>query len=149
MGKIKVIDDFILSMQAKFTNLQNPTRAYEVGEHHYDIGNDLYECMLDKRMIYSCAYWKNAADLDQAQEEKLDLVCRKLELQPGMKVLDIGCGWGGMARFAAENYSVEVVGISISKDRSAWQNNIARGCQLKYGCRIIVAWMNHLTVFSR
>jgi cyclopropane-fatty-acyl-phospholipid synthase len=130
-NKIKAIDDLILSLQAKFTNLQNPTRAYEVGEHHYDIGNDLYECMLDKRMIYSCAYWQNAANLDEAQKAKLDLICRKLELKPGMKVLDIGCGWGGTARFAAENYGVEVVGISISKEQVSLAKEHCKGLPIE------------------
>jgi len=130
-NKIKAIDDLILSLQARFANLQNPTRAYEVGEHHYDIGNDLYECMLDKRMIYSCAYWQNASSLDEAQEAKLDLICRKLELQAGMRVLDIGCGWGGTARFAAENYGVEVVGISISKEQVSLAKERCKGLPIE------------------
>jgi cyclopropane-fatty-acyl-phospholipid synthase len=75
--------------------------------------------MLDKRMIYSCAFWKKAKTLDEAQVDKLEMVCRKLELKPGMRVLDIGCGWGGMAQFAAENYGVEVLGITISREQVA------------------------------
>ena len=130
-NKVKPFSDFITSLQARFTNLQSPTRAYEVGEHHYDVGNDLYECMLGKRMIYSCAYWQNAANLDEAQKAKLDLVCRKLELQPGMKVLDIGCGWGGTARFAAENYGVEVVGISISKEQVSLAKERCKGLPIE------------------
>ena len=96
-------------------NLQKPSRAFQIGRHHYDIGNDLFSRMLDRRMIYSCGYWKNATTLDEAQEAKLDLVCRKLGLCPGMRVLDIGCGWGGTARFAAERYGVAVVGITVSE----------------------------------
>jgi len=130
-NKVKPVSDFITSLQARFTNLQSPTRAYEVGEHHYDVGNDLYECMLGKRMIYSCAYWQNASTLDEAQKAKLDLVCRKLELQPGMKVLDIGCGWGGTARFAAENYGVEVVGISISKEQVSLAKERCKGLPIE------------------
>jgi cyclopropane-fatty-acyl-phospholipid synthase len=110
--------DACCSLKAKFFNLQNRKRAYQVGRHHYDIGNDLYERMLDKRMIYSCAYWGNATDLDKAQEAKLDLVCRKLRLEPGMQVLDIGCGWGGTAQFVAECYGVNVVGITISAEQA-------------------------------
>ena len=71
------------------------SRAFEIGRRHYDLGNDLFERMLDRRMVYSCAYWRDAKTLDAAQEAKLDLVCRKVGLQPGMRVLDIGCGWGG------------------------------------------------------
>ena len=93
--------------QAKVMNLQSRSRAFEVGERHYDIGNDLYVRMLDPRMMYSCAYWRAgaggdvAADLAAAQEAKLRLVANKLGFQPGMRVLDIGCGWGGAARFFA------------------------------------------------
>ena len=93
-------------------NRQSKRRAARNAQAHYDIGNDLYERMLDKRMIYSCAYWRNARDLDTAQERKLDLICRKLHLEPGMRVLDIGCGWGGFAQYAAEVWDVKVVGIT-------------------------------------
>ena len=102
---------------SKFMNRQARSRAFKIGEHHYDLGNALYSRMLDKRMVYSCAYWKHAADLDQAQHDTLDLDCRKMQLEPGMKVLDIGCGWGGFARFAAENYRTEVVGITVSREQ--------------------------------
>lgn len=110
--------DGLWVLQATLFNYQKLSRAYQVGRHHYDLGNDLYRLMLDKRMIYSCAYWKNAATLDQAQEDKLDLICRKLKLQPSMRLLDIGCGWGGMAAYAAEKYGVEVVGITVSKEQA-------------------------------
>jgi cyclopropane-fatty-acyl-phospholipid synthase len=102
---------------AKLINRQCPKRAFAVGEVHYDIGNDLYERMLDSRMIYSCGYWARADNLEDAQTHKLDLICRKLELAPGMRLLDIGCGWGGLAEFAARNYGVEVVGITISREQ--------------------------------
>lgn len=97
----------LLNRQARSRNAQS--------RRHYDLGNDLYCAMLDRRMIYSCAYWKDATSLEEAQESKLDLVCKKLGLAPGMRVLDIGCGWGGLARFAAERYGVSVVGITISE----------------------------------
>ncbi len=106
------------SARAKLINCQSLRRAFAVADKHYDISNDLYMKMLDKRMIYSCGYWKNANNLDQSQEEKLDLCCRKLHLEPGQKVLDIGCGWGGTARFMAERYGVEVVGITISQPQA-------------------------------
>ena len=102
-------------LSTKLFNQQTKTRAKRVGREHYDLGNDLFRMMLDKRMCYSSAYWKDAQNLDEAQEAKLDLICKKLELKPGMKVLDIGCGWGCFARFAAEKYGVEVLGLSISK----------------------------------
>ncbi len=105
------------ALRARLFNLQGPSRAFTVGERHYDLGNDLYRCMLDARMIYSCGYWASAATLDEAQQAKLDLVCRKLDLSPGMKVLDIGCGWGGTARFAAERYGAQVVGITVSREQ--------------------------------
>jgi cyclopropane-fatty-acyl-phospholipid synthase len=98
-------------------NRQSKSRATEVGKRHYDIGNELFAKMLDKRMTYSCAYWKNASNLDEAQEAKLELICQKLYLKPGMKVLDIGCGWGSFAKYAAEKYQVEVVGITISQQQ--------------------------------
>ena len=115
--KVISVQDFLGYLQALLLNQQCPKRSYAVGEKHYDIGNDLYERMLDKRMIYSCGFWEKATTLDEAQEAKLDMVCRKLELRPGMRVLDIGCGWGGMAQFAAQNYGVEIVGITISKEQ--------------------------------
>jgi cyclopropane-fatty-acyl-phospholipid synthase len=104
--------------------LLNRQRSHlgEVGEKHYDIGNDLYEAMLDQRLIYSCGYWRDAADLDAAQEAKLDLICRKIGLAPGMRVLDIGSGWGGFLRFAAERYGVSGLGITISREQAAYAN---------------------------
>jgi len=102
---------------ARLANRGRRSRAFVIGERHYDIGNDLYETMLDRRMTYSCGYWKGARTLDEAQEAKLDLVCRKARLEPGMRVLDIGCGWGSLAAFAAERYGVSVVGITVSKEQ--------------------------------
>ena len=115
------------ALKSKLFNLQSKARAFEVGEKHYDIGNDLYRAMLDKRMTYTCGYWKNAKTLDKAQEDKLDLVCKKINLKPGMKVLDIGCGWGSFAKFAAEKYKVKVVGITISKEQVKLGNEICKG----------------------
>lgn len=110
--------DGLTALKARFVNAQNITRSFKVGRHHYDLGNDLYRAMLDDRMIYSCAYWKDAATLDDAQEAKLDLICRKLQLQPSMRLLDIGCGWGGMAAYAAEKYGVSVVGVTVSREQA-------------------------------
>jgi cyclopropane-fatty-acyl-phospholipid synthase len=106
-------------LQAGFLNLQSRARAYMVGEAHYDLGNDLFERMLDPTMCYSCGYWKSAEGLHQAQQAKLELACRKLDLRPGMRVLDIGCGWGSLAEHAARHHGVEVTGITISREQAA------------------------------
>ena len=102
-------------LSSKLFNLQNPNRASQVAHQHYDIGNDLFTAMLDKRLNYSCAYWKKANNLDDAQEHKLELICKKIGLQEGMTVLDLGCGWGSFAKYAAEKYNAHVTGINISK----------------------------------
>jgi cyclopropane-fatty-acyl-phospholipid synthase len=114
-------------LRAKLFNLQSISRAFEVGEKHYDLGNDLFRAMLDPRMIYTCAYWKDADNLAQAQENKLDLICRKIHLQAGQTVLDIGCGWGGFAKFAAEKYGAHVTGITISKEQVELGQEVCKG----------------------
>ncbi|AEB09641.1 cyclopropane fatty acyl phospholipid synthase [Desulfobacca acetoxidans] len=112
-------------------NRQKKSVAHHIGEHHYDIGNDLYTAMLDRRKVYSCGYWCHASNLDQAQEAKLDLVCRKLDLQPGQKILDIGCGWGSLAKFAAEKYQVSVIGITVSKEQLALGRELCAGLPIE------------------
>jgi len=107
-----------LLLSARLLNPQKLGRAFEVGRQHYDIGNDLFEAMLDPRMVYSCAYWRNAHCLEEAQLAKLDLVCRKIGLKAGAKVLDLGCGWGGFARHAAEAYGAEVTGLTVSREQA-------------------------------
>jgi cyclopropane-fatty-acyl-phospholipid synthase len=114
-------------LKAKLINRQGIARSYVVGEKHYDAGNDLYKIMLDKRLAYSCGYWKNAKTLDSAQEAKLDLICKKIGLKKGMSVLDIGCGWGSFAKFAAEKYKVNVVGITISKEQVKLGRELCKG----------------------
>ncbi len=117
-----------LWFDSRFINRQRGKGAFVIGQRHYDIGNDLYEAMLDRRMIYSCAYWDSGArTLDEAQEAKLDLIARKLDLQPGMRVLDIGCGWGGTAQYLAERYGVHVVGITVSKEQARLASERCRG----------------------
>ncbi len=108
------------SLRARLLNRQTSRRAWQVGEAHYDMSNALYEAMLDPRMTYTCGYWKNANTLAEAQEAKLDLICRKLGLRPGMRVLDIGCGWGSFMGYAAEHYGVQCVGVTISTEQVAW-----------------------------
>jgi len=118
-------------LSALILNVGNRSKAFNIGEKHYDAGNDLYEKMLDKRMVYTCAYWKNASSLDEAQEGKLDLICRKLGLKKGMKVLDIGCGWGSFAKYAAEKYQVEVVGVTVSKEQVKLAEKRCKGLPVK------------------
>ena len=125
--KVKPLKMIFSSLVARIYNFQTPSRSFRVGEVHYDIGNDLYSRMLDKLMIYSCAYWKDAATLDEAQEAKLGLIAQKLDLRPGMKVVDVGCGWGGTAKFLAENYGVKVVGITVSKEQAAYAKELCKG----------------------
>ncbi len=110
----------------RLINHQSKKRSLIVGQKHYDLGNDLFQAMLDHRMNYTCGYWHNATDLDMAQWNKLELSCRKLKLKPGMRVLDIGCGFGSFAKYAAENYGVSVVGVTISKEQQEYaQKNCA------------------------
>lgn len=104
-------------LRHRLFNLQSSRRAFQVGEQHYDIGNDVFEAMLDPTMSYSCGYWQDAETLEQAQLSKLDMICRKLELKPGERLLEIGCGWGGLAQFAARNYGVEVTGVTVSREQ--------------------------------
>lgn len=107
----------ILALASILVNRQSGKRAYKVGEQHYDAGNDLYTVMLDKNMVYTCGYWKDATNLNEAQEAKLGLVCKKIGLKKGDRVLDIGCGWGSFAKFAAKNYGAQIVGITVSKEQ--------------------------------
>jgi cyclopropane-fatty-acyl-phospholipid synthase len=123
--------DALRLLRARLANLQRPGRAFRIGRHHYDIGDDLFSRMLDRRMIYSCAYWTDAVTLDEAQEAKLDLVCRKLGFEPGMHVLDIGCGWGGTAQFAAERYGVSVLGVTVSERQAVEARERCRGLDVE------------------
>jgi cyclopropane-fatty-acyl-phospholipid synthase len=114
-------------IRAKLFNRQSSDRAYEVGEKHYDLGNDLYKAMLDKRLNYTCAYWKNARNLDEAQEAKLELVCKKIGIHSGMRILELGCGWGSFAKYAAEKYGASILGVTISKEQVALGMELCQG----------------------
>ncbi|HEY6019086.1 MAG TPA: cyclopropane fatty acyl phospholipid synthase [Candidatus Paceibacterota bacterium] len=133
--QLKSFSTVLFFARAWLFNQQNKLKAFEVGQKHYDIGNDLYERMLDKRMVYTCGYWSSpttaAKDLDDAQEQKLDLVCRKIGLQEGQTVLDVGCGWGSFAKFAAERYGAKVVGITISKEQAVLARERCKGLEVE------------------
>lgn len=115
------------AMSARFINRQSKTRATEVADAHYNIGNDLYRAMLGQSMSYTCAYWKSAKTLDQAQEAKLDLICRKLNLKPGMTVLEYGCGWGTFSKFAAERYGAQVLGVNVAEEQLKLGRELCKG----------------------
>jgi cyclopropane-fatty-acyl-phospholipid synthase len=109
---IKIMTNFILNAGRK-------SKSFQVGKRHYDTGNDLFEAMLDKRMTYTCGYWKNARNLDKAQEAKLDLVCKKISLKRDQTILDIGSGWGSFTGFAAEKYGAITTGVTVSRQQKA------------------------------
>jgi cyclopropane-fatty-acyl-phospholipid synthase len=111
-------------LKAKLFNAQDKKGSMKVIDQHYQLGNDLFVVMLDRLMTYSCGYWKNANNLDEAQEAKYDLIARKLGLKKGMRVLDIGCGWGGFAKYIAEKYQVEVVGVTLSENQASFARNV-------------------------
>ncbi len=113
-------------------NFQKKSRAFQVGEQHYDTGNDLFELMLDPTMSYSCGYWKGADTLHEAQVNKLDLLCRKLQLEKGMTLLDIGSGWGGLAEHAARHYGAEVTGVTVSREQASLATERCRGLPIKF-----------------
>jgi cyclopropane-fatty-acyl-phospholipid synthase len=118
-------------LAAKLINAGRKSKAFEIGKKHYDIGNNLFRKMLDNRLVYSCGYWNNAVNLDDAQEAKLELICQKIDLKPGMNVLDIGCGWGSFCKYAAENYDVEAIGITVSKEQAELAREICDGLKIK------------------
>lgn len=108
-------------------NQQNKAKSVAAIDQHYNIGNDLYKAMLDRHMMYSCGYWENTNDLSHAQLNKLELICQKLHLKAGQQVLEIGCGWGGFAAYAAQNYDVEVTGVTISTEQVKWAKKWCAG----------------------
>lgn len=125
------LKDILRIASARLFNLQSRSRAWIVGKEHYDIGNDLFALMLDPHMQYSCAYWKDATTLDDAQNAKLKMICEKLQLKPGMRLLDIGCGWGGLAEYAARHYGVAVEGVTISKEQQKMAQQRCEGLDVK------------------
>ncbi len=118
--------DALAWLGAALVNHQRGARVFEVARRHYDLGNEFYEAMLDRRMIYSCAYWEGAHTLDDAQEAKLALVLDKLAPRPAQRLLDVGCGWGGALKFAAERYGVTGVGVTIAREQAAYARESCR-----------------------
>lgn len=112
-------------------NLQNPRRARRAVAAHYDLGNDLFMAMLDPELNYSCGYWYRADNLADAQRDKLELICRKLELQPGQLLLDIGCGWGSLLRHAAEHHGVRAIGVTLSEEQARYAQAACRGLDVE------------------
>ena len=107
--------------------------------YHYDVSNDFYQLWLDQRMVYSCGYFR-AMDggLDEAQADKLDMLCRKLRLQPGQRLLDLGCGWGGLLIWAAKHFGVDATGITLSKEQASLANERIAEAGLSERCRVRV-----------
>jgi cyclopropane-fatty-acyl-phospholipid synthase len=117
--------------------IRSKRRDAQAIAHHYDVSNEFYALFLDRRMVYTCAYYRRPdGDLDQAQEDKLDLVCRKLRLQPGERLLDIGCGWGSLVMWAAERYGVQAHGVTLSAAQAEWAQAAIRRAGLEGRARV-------------
>jgi cyclopropane-fatty-acyl-phospholipid synthase len=114
-------------VKAKIFNMQAKELSKTVVQQHYELGDDLYEHMLGNTLAYTCAYWKNTATLDEAQTAKFDLIAKKAGLKPGMRVLDLGCGWGGFSRHIAKNYGVIVTAVNLSAQQCAYAKKICEG----------------------
>ena len=123
-----------------------PMRDAAAVRFHYDVGNSFYKLWLDRRMVYSCAYFESPDDsLDTAQEAKLDLICRKLRLRPGERLLDIGCGWGGLVLYAAERYGVDATGITLSENQATFARERIEKSGLADRCRVAIRDYRTLT----
>ncbi len=119
-------------IKAQLFNYQTKSKSLIVARKHYDAGNDLYTRMLGESMAYTCGYWKNAKTLDEAQDAKFELICKKIGLKPGMSVLDIGCGFGGFLKYAAEHYKITGVGINISKEQVKFARESTKDLPLEF-----------------
>lgn len=107
--------------------------------YHYDVSNDFYQLWLDSRMVYSCAYFNSEnVSLDDAQTAKLEVICRKLRLKPGQRLLDVGCGWGSLVMYAAKHYGVDALGITLSQPQADLANERIRAAGLGDRCRVEV-----------
>ena len=123
---------FLFDLSARIFNLQSPDGAAIAVRRHYDLGNDLFFSFLDPCNQYSCAYFQGTDDLAKAQQNKLDLICRKIDLQPKDQVLDIGCGWGGCARYAAEHYGCAVMAVNLSEEQIRYAREYCKNLPVKF-----------------
>jgi cyclopropane-fatty-acyl-phospholipid synthase len=133
--KVRTTELIVQSLRARLFNLQSLRRAWQVGQTHYDLGNDFFEAMLGESMAYTCGYWagiEDSGDLDAAQHVKLDLICRKLGLQPGMTLLDVGCGWGSLMRHASMHCGVACVGVTISREQAEYGRRCCAGLPVEF-----------------
>lgn len=113
-----VLKSIVSSVRERLRRAAHPGGSLRLGVHHYDIGNDLYEAMLGPTMSYTCGWWPLAHTLDDAQTAKMEMVCKKLRLQPGMTLLDIGCGWGSLLAYASQNFGTTGVGVTVSEEQA-------------------------------
>jgi cyclopropane-fatty-acyl-phospholipid synthase len=133
--RLKPLRTLLPYLKAVLVNLQTLRKARAVVDAHYNLGNDFFADMLDRRLLYTCGYWDGARDLDEAQEKKCDLVCRKVGLKQGDRVLDLGCGWGGFAMFAAERYGASVTGFNISDAQVAYADEHSGDLPVQFACQ--------------
>jgi cyclopropane-fatty-acyl-phospholipid synthase len=129
------LPNLLAVVSALLMNQQTIRRSRKVGRIHYDLSNDLFEAMLDPYMQYSCALFDEGDDLAAAQIRKLEWICQRLRLRPGLRLLDIGCGWGGLARYAAGQYGCQVVGMTISREQFAYAQRWCRGLDIEIQLR--------------
>ncbi len=123
------------SLKEKVKNLITPHNIKNCKKsisHHYDTGNKLFKFMLDKRMVYSCGYWKDVDNLDDAQEQKLELICKKIGLKKDMTLLDVGCGWGSLMKYASEKYGAICTGLTLSKEQKHLGEKLSTGLPIRF-----------------
>lgn len=130
--KVIPLSTKLLILKSKLFNHQTKNLSKRVAQQHYDLSNFLYSKMLDPWMQYTCAYWRNAKNLNEAQNNKLDQICKKLQLKSGDRLLELGCGFGGLAKFAAENYGCHVTGYNISKEQLRWAREWTKGLSVEF-----------------
>lgn len=142
----------LINAKNTLINQQTPQKSLEVANQHYNLGNKMYEKMLGESMAYTCGYWKEADNLDAAQFAKYELTCKKMGLKPGDTVLEIGCGWGGLAKFMAEKYGCYVVAIDIAREPVKYATELCRDLPVNvYQCdyRDVSVYNPHNQLFDK